>query len=44
MQQSSRIKVSYRINILEEETVDLLLGELGTKGRDKKKIRRLIKG
>lgn len=44
MQQSSSIKVSYRINILEEETVDLLLGEMGTKGRDKKKIRRLIKG
>lgn len=44
MQQSRSIKVSYRINILEEETVDLLLGEMGTKGRDKKKIRRLIKG
>lgn len=42
--QSRRIKVSYRINILEGETVDLLLGELGAKGRDKKKIRRLIKG
>lgn len=44
MQQSRRIKVSYCINILEQETVDLLLGEKGTKGRDKKKIRRLIKG
>ena len=44
MQQSRSIKVSYRMNMLEEETVDLLLGEMGTKGRDKKKIRRLIKG
>lgn len=44
MQISRRIEVSYRINILEEETVELLLGKMDTKGRDKKKVRRLIKG
>ena len=42
--QSRRMEVSYRINLLEEETVDLLLGEKGTKGRNKRKVRRLIKG
>lgn len=42
--QSRRIEVSYQINILEEETVELLLGKMDARGRDKKKIRRLIKG
>ncbi len=44
METSRRIEVSYRINILEEETVELLLGKMDTKGRDRKKVRRLIKG
>lgn len=44
METSRRIEVSYRINLLEEETVELLLGKMDTKGRDRKKVRRLIKG
>ncbi len=44
MDTSRRIEVSYRINLLEEETVELLLGKMDTKGRDRKKVRRLIKG
>lgn len=44
METSRRIEVSYRLNLLEEETVELLLGKMDTKGRDRKKVRRLIKG
>lgn len=44
MQQSRRMEISYRINILGEETAQLLLSRIDTRGRIKRKIRRLIKG
>lgn len=42
--QSRRLEISYRINILEEDTVKLLMGRIDTKERIKKTIRKLIKG
>ncbi len=43
-QQERRLKVSYTINILEEETAAFLCGRTGTKGRLKRAVRKLIKG
>lgn len=42
--QAHALEISYRINILEEDTVRALMGRIDTKGRMKSKIRRLIKG
>lgn len=43
-QQDRRLEISYKINILEEEAAALLLSRIDTRGRIKKRIRKLIKG
>ena len=39
-----RIKISWRISVLEEETAWMLMDRLNTRGRMKKKVRGLLRG
>ncbi|MCI8483811.1 MAG: methyltransferase [Lachnospiraceae bacterium] len=39
-----KIQISYHISLLEEETARLLMNQISTRGRIKRKVRRLVKG
>lgn len=39
-----KIWISYHISLLEEETAGLLMNQMSTRGRIKRKVRRLVKG